>query len=315
MADEAPRPGVVVVLSWFGKEDTLACVESLLTDDVPATVLVVDNGSFDGTLEAVTDRWPQVQTLQTGRNLGFAGGMNAGIAWALERGAEFITVLNNDTIMPAGGIAALQGIAARGYAVCPEIYYRDDPTTLWFGGGIVQPPAAFPRHLYPAELARPVDGLRSTELVTGCCITAGAGTWRDVGLFDERFFLNFEDSEWSVRAGDKGVLLAVATDVRLLHAVSASFVRNGSSLATFYYIRNGLLFGRLGGNSFRKQYWFVKDQGPHGMADEWRRGNRRGAMLEAVEVAVAVTTHATRRYGPAPKALSRIVRRRKRTAA
>jgi GT2 family glycosyltransferase len=96
---------VVVVLSFHGRADTELCVKSLVDGSPGARILVIDNGSFDGVLESVTGRWPQVHALQTGRNLGFSGGINAGLTWALDAGAATVTVLNNDTLLPRGAIS------------------------------------------------------------------------------------------------------------------------------------------------------------------------------------------------------------------
>jgi GT2 family glycosyltransferase len=302
----AHHDGVVVVLSWHGRRDTLACVESLLADPEPATVLVVDNGSFDGVLEEVAERWPEVHTLQTGTNLGFAGGMNRGIHWALDRGARFITVLNNDTIVPVGTIGRLQRVAAGRRAVSPEVLYRDRPDELWFGGSSLDDRLMFPFHTPTEALEPPVDGLRVTRLLAGCCITASARVWHDVGLFDERFFLNFEDSEWSLRARRAGVELVVDCTVGILHAVSASFVREAAYLSTFYFVRNGLLFNRLGGGTVRSRLGFLRHTASLVITASVRSGQPKRAARHAVMAAWAVASHLLRRYGPAPRMLHRL---------
>src|SRR3954470_19264683 len=93
------RHVAIVVLSLNGREDTLACLASLR--DVrwsgPLTVLVVDNGSDDGTSEAIAARSPEVVVVRSERNLGFAGGNNLGIRRALDLGADDVLLLNNDT--------------------------------------------------------------------------------------------------------------------------------------------------------------------------------------------------------------------------
>src|SRR5712691_12351014 len=97
MTDNAPR-AVVIVLNWNGRADTLGCLESLAVVDYPNwEVLVVDNGSEDGSVGAIHRDYPGITVLETGKNLGFAGGNNRGIEAALTRGAEFILLLNNDT--------------------------------------------------------------------------------------------------------------------------------------------------------------------------------------------------------------------------
>lgn len=115
-------PGdVVVVLNFHGQADTEKCVETLVAGSPRTTVLVVDNGSHDGTVELVSTRWPQVHTIQNLENLGFAGGMNTGLRWALDSGAETVTVLNNDTLIPPGAMDRLFDMARTGAAVSPEV--------------------------------------------------------------------------------------------------------------------------------------------------------------------------------------------------
>src|ERR1019366_3497405 len=104
----------VVVLSWNGREDTLACLRSLAALDAPEPfVIVVDNGSSDGTADAVREAFPGVELIETGANLGFAGGNNAGITRALERGASHVLVLNNDVELDPHFVDALLEEAAR----------------------------------------------------------------------------------------------------------------------------------------------------------------------------------------------------------
>jgi GT2 family glycosyltransferase len=304
-----PTPGVVVVLSWFGKSDTIECVRSLLREPIPATVLVVDNGSFDGVLEEVAALWPQVATLQTGANLGCAGGMNRGIQWALERDAKFVTVLNNDTVIPVGVVARTQDLARQRLAVSPEVFYRDEPSKVWFGEAVLDPELLIPEHTPQRYLAPTSAGLRPTELLAGCFITASASVWRDVGLFDERFFLNFEDSEWSLRARARGVRLVVDSTVSILHSVSASFVGDAATLSTFYFVRNGLLFNRLNGGSWVSRIRFLRHKALLVVTASIRERQLRRATRQGVIVCWAVFCHAVRRYGAAPRRLQRTVTR------
>lgn len=294
------------MLSWFGRQDTVECVRSLLEHPMPARVLVVDNGSYDGIIEEVSARWPEVATLQTGSNLGFSGGMNRGIEWALEQGAEFVTVLNNDTVIPPGAIGRLQQHAVARRAISPEVYYLDRPSELWFGGGSLDRDLMFPYHSPTHQLGPIRDDLRRTELLAGCCVTASAEVWREVGLFDERFFLNFEDSEWSLRARAAGIELAVDCSTRILHAVSASFVRDAAFLGTFYFVRNGLLFNRIGGGSIESRVRFLRHKALLAVtanlrARAWKRAARHGVM-----VVCGIACNAIRHYGTAPRLLQRL---------
>lgn len=304
----------VIVLSYFGRADTLACVESLVNGSPEARILVIDNGTFDGVIEAVTHRWPQVETLQTGTNLGFAGGMNRGIRWALDQGAETVTILNNDTLVSPGAITALSGVARTGVAVSPEVRYADRSERVWFGGGTLDPLTQLPRHLSEAEILG-IDGpvvpeLRPSQVLAGCCVTASAETWRRVGLFDERYFLNFEDSDWSLRASANGVALVVATGVVIHHKVSASFTGAYSYLGLFYYARNGLLFGsshRPGAFGTRVQ--FVRRHVLPVLGEDGRQRQVVMALRHLLVITWALSAHLLRKYGRAPRALEGLTRR------
>jgi GT2 family glycosyltransferase len=299
-------PDVVVVLSYRGREDTLRCVGSLVEGNPQALVLVVDNGSGDGVLEAAQGRWPQVETLQTGDNLGFAGGMNRGVDWALAREAATVTVLNNDTVVPSGTIATLAARARQGVAVSPEIRYASTGR-VWFGGGVVDAETGLARHLSEAELARvfPGSAPRSVETLAGCCVTASADVWRRVGGFDERYFLIFEDADWSLRARTRGVDLVVDPTVSIDHAVSASFTADRAMLGLYYYARNGLLFGsrwrRVTQHPDRRAaYRFLRRHAVPEVTGPWRRGDRRLSWRRQQVLALAVAHQVCGRYGRAP---------------
>jgi GT2 family glycosyltransferase len=301
---------VVVVLSWFGRDDTLPCVRSLVDGSPEATVLVVDNGSYDGTLEDVARAFPGVRTLQTGANLGFTGGMNAGLRWALDRGADTVTILYNVTVVPPGTMRRLGEVAATGCAVSPLVTYLDDPERVWFAAGAVAPETGLPHH-GPSVPLPPVDpdGTRPTEVIAGACLTASAETWRRVGLLDDRYHLIFEDSDWSLRARALGVPLRVDTRSTVAHRVSASFDGPMSYLGLYYYVRNGLLFTRSHGAGAATTGRFLRR---HVLPRvRVRTGDRRAAETgrNAVVVGFAATSWALRRFGAAPRPLAALAGR------
>ena len=232
----------LVVLNWHGREDTLELLEGLVAE--PATILVVDNGSYDGTLEAVEQRFPSVRTLQTDANLGYAGGNNVGIELALAAGADVVGVLNNDTLVEPAFLAPLLAVLATHprSAVSPDIRYASEPDVSWFRGSFIDDHTGWPQHL-PPERQPSVDGGPFTSpVLTGCCIVAGAEVSRSVGGFDDGMFLIFEDSDWSRRAVSHGVELLVVPASRIRHKVSRSFTGLSGALGTYYFARNGTVF-------------------------------------------------------------------------
>lgn len=236
----------VVVLNWNGIADTTACLTSLRESTVSVHSIVVDNGSGGDDVALLKESGLADAVLEAGDNLGYAAGNNLGLMYALNEGFAVVGVLNNDTIVDPDAIRSLTAhLPAAGgahIAVSPDIRYFDDPSRSWFAGGVVD--RGWPRHLQESEIAEPSFGpLRDSDILTGCCILARADTWRLVGLFDNGYFLIFEDSDWSARANQRGVRLVVATDATITHKVSQSFTAGPSSLLGHYYFaRNGLRF-------------------------------------------------------------------------
>ena len=235
----------VVVLNWNGASDTLACLDSLSRSIVPVTSIVVDNGSTGTDVKQLQASGLADAIIETRTNLGYAEGNNVGLRYALadSRGFFVIGVLNNDTVVQPSAFAVLaqhlerQPLTHR--VIAPTIARHEDPTSVWFAGGTFD--NGWPRHLQPDELPVNDGPLRPSEWLTGCCIVAHADTWRYVGLFDPRYYLIFEDCEWSLRARRLGVKLEVSTEARIEHRVSRSFASTSSSrLGSYYYARNGL---------------------------------------------------------------------------
>jgi GT2 family glycosyltransferase len=236
----------VVVLNWNGGTDTTRCLRSLREHEPELRIIVVDNGSTDGSVAAVEAEQLADDIVLAGANLGYAGGNNLGLRRALAEGCAVVAVLNNDTYVEGPVFTALADavIAEPGLVVAPMIRYAatDD---VWFQGGVLD--AGYPRHVQPDELEQwPVtDSQREADVLTGCCIVAGADTWREVGVFDERLFLFFEDSDWSIRARAAGRRLVVRTDLEIRHVVSGSTRSPRTArLVSFYFGRNMMWFSR-----------------------------------------------------------------------
>src|SRR6478672_1715045 len=124
---EIPRRVAVVVLSWNGKDDTLQCLASLAgVQYEPLEVIVVDNGSSDGSPEAVEAEFPDAVVIRMGLNAGFAGGVNAGIEAAIERGAAAVLLLNNDMVVEPGFLGPLVAALEPGVAAaCSQILFAE----------------------------------------------------------------------------------------------------------------------------------------------------------------------------------------------
>jgi GT2 family glycosyltransferase len=236
----------IIVLNWNGREDTLACLHSLRAAALPAdaTVLVVDNGSDDGSEEAVREHFAEVEFLQTGSNLGFAGGNNAGMAYALERGAEVVLLLNNDTEVETGFlqpmIAELEADPRTGI-VGASIAYHHDPGRLWaFGGGRFDVATGWVRHVQqPVEATALATRGTRHFYVTGCAMLLRRSVIEETGSLSTEYFHFCEDVDLCLKAQRAGWRLAVAPAARLTHKVSAT-TRVSSPTFLYYNLRSRL---------------------------------------------------------------------------
>ncbi|MDP3766842.1 MAG: glycosyltransferase family 2 protein [Dehalococcoidia bacterium] len=214
-----------IVLNWCGEDVTRECLQSLLVADYPSlTILLIDNGSPDGSGERLHAAFPGVAYLQTGANLGYTGGNNAGIRWALEGGAEQVLVLNNDTVVEPAAVTHLVEAAAGGArvgAVVPKILHYAAPDRIWFGGGVMSRIRGLGLHERRGERDIPMadEPLRDVTFVTGCCCLFSADALRRVGGFAEDFFAYIEDVELSLRLSRAGYRLLYQPAARVLHRV------------------------------------------------------------------------------------------------
>lgn len=224
-----PLPRVLaIVLTWNGRDDTLACVESLLGIDYPRfEILVVDNASTDGTIDALGARFDgRIRMHRNDRNLLFAGGMNTGLEIALREGYDFALLLNNDTRFDPGLIRALVAAAvadAHIAATGPKIYYTDPPDVLWFAGGELSLWRGWSRHRGLRQKDRGQhDVPAAADYLTGCCMLLSTAALAEVGLLDPGYAMYAEDADWCLRARARGYRLMYAPAARMWHRVSAS---------------------------------------------------------------------------------------------
>ena len=220
----------VIVLNWNGLGDTRALIPTLERCRVipgwRLSVMVVDNGSTDGSVAALRAEFPAVELLALPENLRFAGGNNAGLRLALERGDDAIALLNNDTEADPGLfehlLLALEQDPGAG-AAAPLIYFGAPSQHIWYAGAVCNPALGLTAHRGLRALDRgQFRSVEETGYLTGCCLLATRTTWQKVGLLDESYFIYAEDADWSLRARAAGLRLLFVPTARLWHKVSAS---------------------------------------------------------------------------------------------
>jgi hypothetical protein len=246
----------VIVLNWNGLDDTLDCLEHLRRLEYPEyDVVTVDNGSTDGSPEAIRERFPEVTLIETGQNLGFAGGNNVGMRYALETGADCVLLLNNDTQVAPDALGHLvEAVQAdpRAGVAGPTIYYYDQPEVIWSAGGAVDWRRGGTWMVGLNEQDTGQFGLvpRGVDFVTGCALFARKGVLEQAGLLDERFFMYYEEVEWCLRARRVGFGIVHVPRARVWHKISPESQAD-SPLVHYYMTRNRLLFLRLTGAGMR----------------------------------------------------------------
>jgi GT2 family glycosyltransferase len=236
----------IVILAFNGRDDTMRCLESIeQVEWDELSTIVVDNASSDGLVDAVQERHPHVQVIRSERNLGFAGGNNLGLRAAYEAGADYMLILNNDTVVDPASIRELVSEAERrpdAGALCPLIYYMDPPDRIWYAGARFDPRRGYNgRHTgYRERDGGQYAGTRETGRATGAAILVPRRTIDDVGYLDERLFLHVEDVEWSLRMRGAGYRILLVPSARVWHRVSVAMGGEHSPSSAYYAIRNTL---------------------------------------------------------------------------
>jgi len=256
----------VIILNWNGWTDTIECLKSLKSAEVPVrengpeTVrfFVVDNGSTDDSL-AKFEKFrydpsaPAFTLVETGQNLGFAGGMNVGIRRAIDDGASWILLLNNDTTVTPAFLRLLTAAGDRDPHIGmlnPKILRAAEPTKFWFIGGRVNWMHTRGSHASFGEEDRGQHDTPApfeTDYCTGCCLLARRELIEEIGLLPEAYFIYYEDTEWGIRARRRQWRCVVVPEAKIFHKGAASS-REHSFLYIRYHIRNGLLLARRTGN-------------------------------------------------------------------
>ncbi len=235
----------IIILNWNGKQDTLACLESLgkLTYS-NFEVIVVDNGSTDGSQAVIREYFPNHTLIQNTENLGFAEGNNVGLRVALQGGADLFFLLNNDTVAAADILERfLETFQAHPDAgiLGAKILLFDQRQTLDHLGGMWNSRTgtfAFTGMNTPEEQWQTADEL---DYVCGAGMMIKKSVIEAVGCFDPRFFLIWEESDYCFRARIAGFKVLTCPQAKVWHKVSASFT-GGKPHSAYYWWRNRLLW-------------------------------------------------------------------------
>jgi hypothetical protein len=240
----------VIILNWNGKQFLAGCLASLRQQTFRNfDVLLVDNGSQDGSVDYVTREFPEVRTLQLSENLGFCRPNNLGMEDAMARGSDFVLLLNNDTKIAADCLERMMAAMAENpkvAVVCPKIYFADHPDTFWYAGADFTLWTSRSRYTGWRQKDRgQFDEPRSITQATGCAMLVRVCALKEVGLLNERFWAYVEDVDWSIRFLQSSHQIRFEPKARVWHFDGGTSVGRGSQFRRQYLsTRNLLLLGR-----------------------------------------------------------------------
>jgi len=256
-APRGVKPTWALVLAMNQLPLTRQCLTSVLALDPPADrVLLVDNGSTDGTAETVRLEFPAVEVMRLETNRYFAGGVNEGLRRALGQGARSVLLLNNDVVLERPALGKLrQALEAdpRLAAVSPKIYYFDVPDVIWFAGGEVGRRTGLIRHRgvnVKDEKLR--DGPRDVEYVSLAAALLSSAAIESVGLLDPEYVMYVEDVDWGARARARGFRLGYEPSAKVWHHVSATSGGGLTPLKAYYRLRSGALYLSRHGTTWQR---------------------------------------------------------------
>ena len=251
----------IVILHYADQkltENCLASVAKLKTKGFDLKTIVVDNNP-DKKLRELKTKHPAVEWLATKENLGFTGGNNLGLKKALEDGADWAMLLNNDTIVDKDLVSRLikTGVEDNNLGVIgPKIYFapgfeyhaeRYKPgqrgKVFWYAGGLIDWDNVLASHRGVDEVdTGQYDRLEETDYVSGCCLLARRRVFEKVGLLDDKYFLYLEDADFCQRAKKAGFKVVYQPKAKLWHA-NAGSSQVGGNLHDYFFTRNRMLFG------------------------------------------------------------------------
>ena len=235
----------IILLTWNRWEDTEACLQSLLpVVNRHIRVLVVDNGSTDGTPEKIHRQFPRFEVHENGRNLGFPAGNNIGIRHAIADGADYVILLNNDTVVDPRFadelIAAARRVPSAGM-ISSLIFFHDRPNIVWFAGGDISTWTGRSRHVGYLHGDR---GQFKGDVPIGrpcaCSLLVTRRFLETVGLMKEGLFLYGEEIDWMLRARRLGFQCVLASRSKVWHKVSSSTKASPHPVFLYYSTRNML---------------------------------------------------------------------------
>jgi len=227
----------VVILNWNSADFTIECIKSLRQIEYPSyEIILVDNGSTDGSDEVVSATFPDIAYIRTVENKGFSGANNLGINYALEHGADYIWLLNNDTVVDRQALTNMVMLALSDPAIGmigSKIFFYDEPEVLWCAGGRFDVEKGGVTSLigWGQKDTGQFDDIVDVEFVNACSLLVKSDVIDKIGLMPEDYNIYFEETDWNHYAQLAGFRTVVSQKSVVWHKIK----RKGEYLVRFVY--------------------------------------------------------------------------------
>ena len=229
----------IIILNWNGLKDTIECLESLRKITYPNyEVIVVDNGSEGNDADVLEEKYKDyIKVIRNKENLGFTGGNNVGIKYAMEKGSEFFLILNNDVVVKEDFLEPLveDMLKDKKIGIIGPVSYCYGSLELFSSGRKINYWKGNFKGIDLFQNKKEVDSL------AGCCLLVKKEVVEKIGYFYEPYFLIFEETEYCLRAKRAGFKIVCEPRSKIWHKVGSTIRRFPASNA-YYFYRNKLLF-------------------------------------------------------------------------
>ena len=246
----------IIILNFNSYKDTIECIRSL--ENISYSnyeIIIVDNNSMDNSVKEISNNCPNYKLLLSLENLGYASGNNIGIKYALEQGAEYVCILNNDVIVKEDFLEPLietfntdRTIGMVGPCICEY----SDRNTVQAMGAYINLYRGLAMGQYEGQYYNQIDKrFIQVDYLGGACFVVKAEVFKTISLLPENYFLFYEETEFCLRARKSEYKLVCISDSRVYHKRSAT-ISKYSGLSYYFLNRNRIIFMRRNANAIQK---------------------------------------------------------------
>lgn len=226
----------ILIVVYNGRAYIKDCLQSLKQQTShDFDIIIVDNASTDDSVSIVKQEFAEAVIISSPSNLGYAGGNNLGLKYILDNEYQYVLLINEDTIADNKLLEVLLSYANEMTAVAPIMYKDRQRKKKWYYGGEMDMQKGKSSNISP----QPIINAREVTFITGCCILLHTNILRKIGLFDEKYYLYYEDDDLSMRMLNNGIKMLNVAETWLWHRVQH---RQASGYYMYYMTRNQLYF-------------------------------------------------------------------------